>query len=140
MEISKDTSEVIKFLNEITGDSLRKPGDLAVILEIGASYGFDELINDIIFTGASIWNISRSLKKATHSSEDTKPLEKEILNSAEELKRYLTDIIIYADEETNSRFQEVYLKESGGALKNIIDLSHDLAELKNVQNILKSKS
>ncbi len=137
MEISKDTSEVIKFLDEVTGRSLRKAGDLAIILETGACYGMDELVNDIIFTGSAIWNISVSLKRASHGSDDIKPLENEIFNSVNELRSYFIELLLYTDEETNKRFREIYLIDSFGAMKNIIDLSHDLAELKNVQNTLK---
>ena len=38
MQISKDTEEILKFLDYTTNGNLRKRADLAVILELAATY------------------------------------------------------------------------------------------------------
>ena len=138
MDISNDTLEVIKFLNQITGDNLRKPGDLAILLETGANNGIDELVNRIIFNGTSIWNMSQRIKRA-EVTKDINFIKTELNKSTSLFREDISEFLNYADDETKARYKKTYIVDTQGALKNIIDFCHDLFELKNVQNTLKSK-
>lgn len=132
MEISKDTQQVIDYLQYYCNNSLRKAQDIAIILELTAERNDYYLANQIIFTGKSIWNLHRTLRRSDGSNSTTL-LEQEIINSFKEIQDLLKKLTFYAENETIKRFEDVYLQETAGCLRNIIDLSHDLSILKDVQ-------
>ena len=61
MEISADTKEILEFLDYTTANNLRKRNDIASILEIGATYGESDVMNDLILASSSLWNINQTL-------------------------------------------------------------------------------
>lgn len=138
MEFSKDTEEVLSFLDYSTGDSLRKRNDMGALLELGASFDVFEIFNNILFTGTYLWNLSQKLKKAQPGEEGISTLNRELAKSATELAELLRSISSY-DEATTQRFSDVYLENTSGAMLNLIDLAHDIAELKLLLNRLKEK-
>ncbi len=137
MKISEDTQYVIQFVQEACEGRLRKANDLASILEMGASFGTVEETAELIFAGASLWNISKKIKKMTGQMPGSERLAAEYIKGIEELASQLKSFASYAPPDVKKRFTEIYLQADRGSALNIIDLAHDLAELKNVQNTLK---
>ena len=138
MQFSKDTEEVLGFLDFSTGDNLRKRNDLGNLLEIGASFDVFEIFNDLLFTGTYLWNVSQKLKRAQPREEGIETLNQELAKSTEELSELLKALSFY-DEDLSKRFSEVYYVHSSGSVLNLIDLAHDIAELKQLQNRMKEK-
>lgn len=139
MNISNDTQNVIKAIQYISGDSLRKPKDLAVIIELCATYDGSNTINNLIFTGKSVWNLQSKLKKSTSNDEGIMLLQKELYNNIDKMKKSLSEIIDNSDDKTKKRFNEIYLEDTKGTLKNLIDLSFDLSVFKELQNQTRRK-
>ncbi|MCL5991149.1 MAG: hypothetical protein M1419_03490 [Bacteroidetes bacterium] len=139
MIISQDTNEVVKFLQDLSGGNLRKPNDLEVFLEIGASFGQEILMNDFIFNGASIWYLSQALKKIKQGEEGFNKLEKELKENLIKFQSQINTFNSFSDNETSTRISNVYLQNTQGSYLNLIDMAHDLSELKYVQNTMKSK-
>ena len=139
MELSKDTTAVLEFLDYTTGNNLRKRNDLGTILEIGAQTSAYILVNQIIFTGKYLWNLHRMLKKTSGDAEGREKLISEATVSAQSLKEYISELIDSMDDFNRERFDTVYFAEGQGAYMNLIDLAHDLSKLKEVQNTLKRK-
>lgn len=141
MKLSEDTVRVLEYLDQYTDNRLRKRNDLGLILEIGATYGLSEQINFLVFRGKSVWNISKKLWKVSPDDEGAQLLQKEMVRGVEEIKDNLEVILGYADDDNIKRFNDVYMPATRGALKNIVDLCHDFAQLKNLQsdNIQKNK-
>lgn len=131
MNISEDTRRVIEFLDEYSGGTLRKKNDLAIILEITANLGDFATANKIIFTGKSVYNLYKKLKKTKGQGLDL--LQKQLLRSIDELKNFLAQISEYFDEEIKQRFETTYFPNTNGASANLIDLSYDLSILKDLQ-------
>jgi hypothetical protein len=132
MIISDDTKRVIEYLQMISEDNLRKSKDLSIMLEVGATYSQNELIQSLIFTGKSIWNLSKTIAR----SIDTIPndnLKREFEANINEFREMITQIIDYVDEEDANRFYIIYLNNDLGATRNIIDLAHDLSIMKDIQ-------
>ena len=132
MIISDDTKRVIEYLQMISENNLRKSKDLSIMLEVGATYSQNELIQSLIFTGKSIWNLSKTIAR----SIDTIPndnLKREFEVNINEFREMITQIIDYVDEEDANRFYIIYLNNDLGATRNIIDLAHDLSILKDIQ-------
>jgi predicted transcriptional regulator len=137
MIFSKDTEQVLSFLDEVTESSLRKRNDLGVLLEIGASYDAFEEFNAVLFTGSFIWNLASKLKKINEREEGIDTLKKEFATATNELITNLHTLITLADEESKQRFDDIYFVDSLGAIQNLVDLSHDIAKLKQALNTLK---
>lgn len=138
MVLSKDTEEVLKFLDYTSGNNLRKRNDLGIILETGAAFGLDSQINDLCFYGKTLWSLYNTLKKRRSSDEGFSSMEREFKTTAAELISLLSQFKeSFEENEIISRFETVYLAADSGAMRNIIDLCHDLAELKSIQIKLK---
>lgn len=139
MKISEDTKEVVNFLGQVTGNKLRKRNDLGTLLELGASSGDAAMTNGIIFNSTKIWNLYSKIRKLTPDSEGVDLLKKEFDDAVQETLMMLKAVITEADEETRERFDDIYFQKTKGAVLNLIDLAHDLAELKKVQQKFKNR-
>lgn len=133
MNISDDTKNVVSFLNSATNGKIKRIEDLSLILEIGATEGLSQEINDLIFIGASIYKLSEALKN-NELVENSNLIKKELANNIIEIKKILNQLDNYLKEDQDkSKFQS-YLNENENAFVSIIELSQDLFELKNLQN------
>ncbi|MEN6510904.1 MAG: hypothetical protein ABFD00_03625 [Chloroherpetonaceae bacterium] len=132
MKISADTQSVIDFLQMISDNGIRKPIDLAAILEVGATYSQDELVQSIIFTGKSIWNLSKILTRSPDSAAIDK-INREFRDNIDEMQNQLRKITDFVEMADVQRFNIVYLQKDLGSMRNIIDLAHDLSILKDAQ-------
>ena len=139
MELSADTLEVLKFLDEVTGGNLRKRNDIGSILEIGAETGNHALVVDIIFTGSSLWNLNQAISKSGSNTDGMDKLFDEYRQTALILDDKIRELIVSFENPDVKRFNGIYLAKTSGAFKNLIDLAHDLAKLKEVQTTLKSE-
>jgi len=137
MNISKDTKEVIKFLDYTTGNNLRKKNDMEIILELGASKGDFRLIEKITFTGKYLWNLHTTIVNSKQDEGKDK-LKKEIESSAVELRALLNELITEAEDFNHENFRDKYFEDNIGSFRNLIDLSHDLSRFKEMQNTMKS--
>ena len=139
MFFSEDTNRVLNYLDKLTDNNLRKRSDVGTILEVGAINNLHSLVNNIIFTGKTLLNINKIFKRTSECIRDKELLMSELNNSAEEFENYLKELIQNAGLESQDRFDEIYFSESSGAMNNIIDLAHDMAELKKLQELAKQK-
>lgn len=136
MYLSEDTVKVLEYLKNYSDNSLRKANDIGIILELGAVSGDSDLINKIIFSGKSIWNLHRTIQKqinSSNSNENVNQLQLELMNSISEIQNYIELLTRMTEELVAKRFVEVYLQDKRGSYLNIIDLSHDLAIFKQLQ-------
>lgn len=128
MIISNDTLNVVNFLHNYSNNTLRKPNDIQIILEIGAIKSIPNHIQQIIFLGKSIWNLNKSLSK---SKDNNANLHRELENSFYQFQSLLKTLLDEInDNEVLNRFNNIYLQLNIGCFRNIIDLSHDLSILK----------
>ncbi len=133
MKISKDTKEILAFMDYSANGNIRKRDDLSLILELSATYNEVDIFNDIIFSATSLWKIYKAIKNAEQETEVMEKLKKESIIQADYLKSKLKLLIGDENISINARFEEVYYPNSSGAFYNLIDLAHDLAELKKIQ-------
>lgn len=132
MKISTDTQRVIEFLQSISKNNLRKSNDLAIILEVGATYSQEELVQELLFTGKSIWNLSKVIARSD-SSISIENLKREFEANINKLREMIMQMIELFEEEDTKRFYTIYLQNDLGSTRNIIDLAHDLSILKDIQ-------
>lgn len=139
MDISHDTQQVLEFLDYFSGNTLRKRSDLAVLLELSASYDLSEQINELIFQGTYFKNLNQAIRKAVADPSALEKMEKEIRISFEKMKTQIFSIIENLDDpELIKRFHDLYFSNTQGCFRNMFDLSSDLSLLKEIQNTLKS--
>ena len=137
MDISPDTLRVVDFLQQFSNYSLRKTKDIEVILEIAASKNNPSIIENIVFVGKSIWNLNKTYSRAKTNNQN---LHKELENSFHELQNLLLKLLEGINDETIiNRFNVVYLQNNLGCFRNVIDLSHDLAKLKELIQKMQSQ-
>jgi len=135
MDISDDTAAVVAFLQEYSGNHLRKPGDLAIVLELCALRADAHLAQHIITSGASVWSVYRALRRLRRGDDGYRKLEGEFTNQVNEFRLGIaTAVAECADEAVLERFQAVYFELTAGALRNVVDFAHDFAYLKQLQN------
>lgn len=137
MKISEDTARVVAFLQETTAGNLRKPNDMETLLELGATYGAHTEINELVFAGSALWLVSKKLKSIESNDQGAEKLAEEYLRNMNNINILLQFFSSIAPADIQKRFAEIYLSEDRGAALNIIDLSHDLFALKEIQNKLK---
>jgi hypothetical protein len=131
--ISEDTQKVIDFLQDYTKKNLRKPVDLATILEISALNSDHNFVINLVFIGKSLWNLNRAFTKS--QGTDNQNLERELQKNFVEMQESLAKLIDeIEDEETKERFRSVYLQNTLGCFRNMIDLSYDLTKLKDLMS------
>ncbi|ROL62426.1 hypothetical protein D9V86_00760 [Bacteroidetes/Chlorobi group bacterium ChocPot_Mid] len=140
MLLSQDTNNILDFLDYSTSNSLRKRNDIGTILELSASYNEINALQQLLFDGSSLWNIHKALKRHINDTDSILKLQSEYQNLIGQLKNQLTTLVGTEHPEVTERFNKIYLNNSAGATANLIDLSHDLAELKFVIARLKSPS
>lgn len=131
MIISEDTNNVVQFLDDFSHDSLRKKNDLAALLELAAMSNNFKLMNNLVFLGKSVYNLSQKIRK---SSEHNNIIHNELLRCADDLITMLRDIIPDDDSDIAKRFKLTYFNNTSGCLANLFDLAHDLSALKDVQS------
>ncbi|MCS7001007.1 MAG: hypothetical protein RML15_07435 [Bacteroidota bacterium] len=135
MELSEQTRAVVAYLQEYSGGNLRKPEDLAVILELCAQRDDAELAQRIITTGAALWRVYRVLRRLRQGDEGYRQLEEEFTLQVNEFRLGIAAALEATDEEwLLERFQSVYMELTVGALRNVVDFAHDFSYLKQLQN------
>ncbi len=134
MQLSDDTRAVVEFLEASIEGGLRKQNDVATILELGATLGDADLFNQISRTGTATWKVYSTLRRVQPGDEGFRQLEEEFAIQMNGLREHLATLVNNADDETLRRFDEVYFGMTQGVIRNIVDLSHDLAKIKALQN------
>jgi hypothetical protein len=139
MAYSVQTETVLAYFDEYTGFNLRKRNDFAELLEIASRSGAADEFNRLVFTGKVVWNLYHALRKTTDAQEGYQTVEQEFAKEIHHLRDGLLFFMMQKeaddnDDGTRQRFQEVYLGTGQGTMRNIVDVAHDLARFKDLQN------
>lgn len=133
MELSPDTQAVLSYLDSVTEGALRKRNDIGVILELGATYGQADLVNDVLRTGTGLWKVYGALRRLTPGAEGYSQLEREFGLQLNTLREHLASLVEPADDGVLRRFDDIYFGMTQGVIRNLVDLGHDLARVKALQ-------
>ncbi len=134
MDLSPDTENVLNYLDQVSGGGLRKRNDVGTLLELAAARGAHKEMNDLIFHGRHLFNLYTTLRKSSAGAEGYRVLEREFTTAIETVRSLLAQLLIEADEEQITRFNETYYSMTQGGVRNVLDLAHDLGVFKAVQN------
>lgn len=116
MEIGKDIEQLLELMAEYSENTLRKPQDLAAILEIAA-----QLLKQIALTlcflySSSLWNLYKTAQRQTQNKEI---LQREIARKVNELSQAIAQIAATIDDEyIISRFEQLYYGNEQGSIMN----------------------
>lgn len=133
MQLSEDTLSVINYLHEAIEGGLRKRNDVAVVLELAATSNDAETFNAVTRLGTGAWKVYSTLRRVKPRDEGYRLLEEEFARQINELRENLATLMNNADDETLKRFDDVYFGMTQGVLRNLVDLSHDLSKIKDLQ-------
>ena len=134
MQLSQETEHVLAYLDQVSGEGLRKRNDIGTLLELAAESDAHEEMNALAFQGSFLYNLYKTLRKAPAGGEGYATLEREFAAGVEALREHVAKLLVDADDEQVARFNETYYQVTQGSLRNVIDLAHDLGVLKAVQN------
>lgn len=134
MEFSEDIQEVLQFLDGVTNNGLRKRQDFGMLLEIAARHEASEEFNSLVFAGKCCWNVYSSFRKLTPASEGYQTLEKEMASTIGALRAEVVFFAANAESAAERNLEQSYLGMGGAVAGNLLDLAHDLARFKDVQN------
>ena len=129
---SSDIESLLSHLDS-RGGGLRKRSDIGFVFEYAAQTGNAEFINRLVFTGKVIWNTYGVLRKTSEQQDGYANLEREFMQAVNELRLMIHEFTMDWQEESRQRFEETYLGMNQGTIRNIVDLSHDFAEIKHLQ-------
>lgn len=133
MIFGNDTIAILEHLDTVVEGRLRKRDDVGVLLELCAQSDNADLFNNTATTGAGLWNVYRTLRRLQPGVEGYKELEREFGNLLNILRVALADVMENADDTTLQRFNDIYFGMTQGVIRNLIDLGHDLAKIKELQ-------
>lgn len=134
MPISPDTEQVLDFLDQASGQGLRKRNDMGTLLELAAARSAHREMNDLIFHGRHLYNLYTTLRKTSPGIEGYRVLEKEFATAVETVRDLIATMLIDAPPEQVERFNTTYYAMTQGSVRNLLDLAHDLGVFKAVQN------
>ncbi len=132
--LAQDTLNVLAHLSATSEEGLRKENDLGLLFEMNARTGDFEEMNQLLFNGSSLYRLYHTLRRSGSNAEGYEGLEREFRENAERLKELIAKALVEAEEEVVERFETTYYGMTQGALRNLIDLAHDLNVAKSVQN------
>lgn len=133
MPISDETESVISFLHEAVEGGLRKRNDVAIILELAMLSDNSEVFNAITLSGTAAWKVYGTLRRVRPGDEGFRLLEEEFARQLNTLREHLATVMSSANDEVLRRFDDIYFGMSQGVMRNLVDLSHDLAKIKDLQ-------
>ena len=129
---SSDIEALLTHLDQ-RGGGLRKRSDIGLLFEHAAEAGEAEIINRLVFNGKIIWSTYGLLKKSTEQTDGYANLEREFMQAVNDVRILIHDFTSTWQEEHRLRFEETYLGMNQGTIRNIVDLAHDFAEIKHLQ-------
>jgi len=115
------------------GGGLRKKSDIGFLFEYAAETGNAEIINRLVFSGKIIWSTYGVLKRTTEQTDGYANLEREFMQAVNDVRILIHEFTSAWKEEHRNRFEETYLGMNQGTIRNIVDLAHDFAEIKHLQ-------
>jgi len=133
MQLSPDTESVLAVLDEAVEGGLRKRNDVGALLELAATTNDHELFNEMTLTGTGLWKVYGVLKRVEPGSDGYPLLEREFADLLNRLRELMATLTPNADDELLSRFDDTYFGMTQGVIRNLVDLSHDLARIKDLQ-------
>mgnify|MGYP007079526361 FL=1 len=104
-----------------------------MLLERTAGLGDWELMNDLFFEGTLMVKVYHTLRRSGSNAEGYDKLEREFTDAAERMRNLLARALVEATEEEIERFETTYYAMTQGALRNLLDLGHDLKRGKEAQ-------
>ncbi len=129
---SPDIEALLTHLDQ-RGGGLRKKSDIGHIFEYAAEKANADLINRLIFSGKIIWSTYGVLRKTTEQTDGYGNLEREFMQAVNDVRILIHEFTSEWEAEHRNRFEETYLGMNQGTIRNIVDLAHDLAEIKHLQ-------
>ena len=134
MDFADDTRNVLAYLEQASEQGLRKPDDLGALFELTARRGAAGEMADLLFHGSALYRLYHTLRKRGSNAEGYEGLQREFSQTAEEIRQLMAQAMVDADDDLVERFEVTYYAMTQGALRNLIDLGHDLDVAKRVQN------
>lgn len=161
MKVSTKTKDLISELEKFSGSTLKNITELEYLTELAETSRKEKLFFDIQFTAKYLNGLGKILKtgviaaankngngqtasrrpdslsgqgKPPASEEAGEKIMKEYKDNIIKLQNYLKDLLLDADENVKTEFENKYLSLSRASLVNLTTLIYDLTWLKKYYN------
>ncbi len=136
MEFSPQTQTLLALLEAPSSatSGLRKRQDIAILIELASRHDRADDCNDLIFHGTSALKVFFLLKKMQPADTAYPTVEAEFATEINALRDAVYRFSLLAESSIQKHWEETYLRTTSGVLRNLIDLAHDVARIKELQN------
>lgn len=149
MKLSAKTKETLAGLDEFSGNKIKNPYELSVLIELSAASHKEILFESIQFTAKYLNGLTKILQsnislqpKTQNGGSEPKPnptearekIMEEYKKNIVKFSNYLKDLLLEAGDPEKDEIEEKYLALNRTAMVNLTSLIYDLSWLKKYHN------
>jgi len=127
------TLETLKSLDALSSHSLLRRDDLAILLDVAAASGRQDVLDTLCFEAKFVSQSIRLLERVGMAAADVQRLKQELASSLERAGSSLRMLLSATGDAERVRMEDEYLALRPDAAQNLITLCHDLRWYKNLQ-------
>ncbi len=132
MTTADESSALLRAVREASGNTLRHPGALGLLIKASVTGGRRCELDDLSFRAKFLWNTFTVMERIGKGSEGYEKLSAEFATNAEEAKRTLGSLTALLTSEADQAALRAYLEMTPGGFQRLLELFHDLSWLKNL--------
>jgi len=131
VEISPETRDFVRQLNDFSAHKLTHQDDVAVLLELTRTNNLRRELEEIAFLAKFLSNTHTILKRSSNDADGYNKLSQEFRSNLEKVVAALRGIVAEAPSTTREVFSSRYFSVTAEGFENLINLLYDLSWLKN---------
>lgn len=133
MQSSSATEEFLHRLSAFSGNTLSRPDDLALLIDIAATHDKAATLDELSFLAKFLHKTYGIMKRIGREAQGYDRLSTEFAASMERARELLEGLLSLAPPERRQEADRQYLAMTPESLQNLLSLFHDLGWLKNWQ-------
>ena len=131
MELSPGTVTLLTELDSISGGTITRRADLAILLESGRTTPQRDVLDELGFFSKFLHRTHGIMSRIGRNGEGYDRLEHEFSESVIKTRNLLASLVAEAPEDVRERFAATYLMMTQEGLDNLLSLCRDLRWYKN---------
>jgi hypothetical protein len=131
MDTSPATISLLSALDAISGKTLMRRDDLALLLDLGMTAGNRPMLDELGFYAKFIDRTQRIMKRIGREAQGYDTLARELNEAATRVVTLLRSLVLGATEDERTHFGGRYFPLTPEGFENLLALCHDLGWYKN---------
>lgn len=126
MELSPSTLELLRALDNMSGNRLRRKEDVGTLVELATRYQLGATLDDLVFQTKFISKSHGIMKRIGRDGEGYERMSKEFAESVHRAIELTRALVQAAPEDVRSHFGERYFPLTADGLEEFLALADDL--------------